>query len=287
MAASAPPLDRAERPAPSFGPPEPAGAGGHAARRSVWTPIREVWPTLALLAGLLGAWEAAVRGLGVAAYLLPAPSAVAMRIVADPAFFAREGAYTLAEALAGLALGGGLALGVGFLMARWRWLERALLPVAVLAKVTPVVIVAPLFVLWFGFGPLPRVLIAALLTFFPILVGAVSGLRAAPPAARDVFLTLGATPAEDALLLRLPAALPHLFAALKVATTLALLGAVIAEWVGGDRGLGRAILLANSHLDTTTALAGVATIGALGVALIGLLTLLERRLLFWHADSAA
>ncbi|MDP8922645.1 MAG: ABC transporter permease subunit [Chloroflexota bacterium] len=262
------------------------GFEAEASARGPLAAARELWPTLLLLATALVAWEAAVRLLGVAPYLLPAPSAIATRLAADPAFFAREGAYTLAEALAGLAVGGGLALAAGLLMARWRWLERALLPVAILAKVTPVVIVAPLFVLWFGFGPLPRVLIAALLTFFPVLVGAVSGLRAAPPTARDVFLTLNATPVEEALWLRLPAALPQLLAALKVATTLALLGAVIAEWMGGDRGLGRAILLANSNLDTTTALAGVATIGALGIALIGALTLLERRLLFWHADSA-
>ena len=268
------------------GASEPIGAGG-APARGLLAAARTLWPTVLLLLAALVAWEVAVRLLRVAPYLLPAPSAVAARLASDPAFFAREGANTLAEALAGLAVGGGLALAAGLLMARWRWLERALLPVAVLAKVTPVVIVAPLFVLWFGFGPLPRVLIAALLTFFPVLVGAVSGLRAAPPAARDVFLTLHATPVEEALLLRLPAAMPQLFAALKVATTLALLGAVIAEWVGGDRGLGRAILLANTNLDTTTALAGVATIGALGMALIGALTLLERRLLFWHADSAA
>ncbi len=249
--------------------------------------LRELLPTLALILVVLTAWEIAVRVLRVAPYLLPSPSAIALRLLGDPVFFAREGAYTLSEALAGLAVGGGLALMAGLLMARWRWLERALLPVAILAKVTPVVIVAPLFVLWFGFGPLPRVLIAALLTFFPVLVGAVSGLRAAPLAARDVFLTLDATRAQEALLLRLPAALPQLFAALKVASTLALLGAVIAEWVGGDRGLGRAILLANSNLDTTTALAGVAIIGSIGVALVGGLSILERRMLFWHADSAA
>ncbi len=259
----------------------PAGASS-----GVLATVRPLWPTILVLLAIVAAWEATVRGLRVAPFLLPAPSAVLARLASDPAFFAREGAYTLAEALAGLGVGGGLALAAGLLMARWRWLERALLPIAVLAKVTPVVIVAPLFVLWFGFGPLPRVLIAALLTFFPVLVGAVSGLRAAPPAARDVFLTLNASPVEEAWLLRVPAALPQLFAALKVATTLALLGAVIAEWVGGDRGLGRAILLANANLDTTTALAGVATIGALGIALIGGLTLLERRLLFWHADSA-
>lgn len=239
-------------------------------------------PTVALLIGILVLWEAVVRTRQVASYLLPAPSAVVLRWFNEPGFFLTEGAVTLAEALAGLLIGGGLALLAGLLMAQWRWLERALLPMAVVAKVTPVVIVAPLFVLWFGFGPLPRVLIAALLTFFPVLIGAVSGLRAAPLAARDVFTTLNATPLEEALQLRIPAALPQLFAAVKVSTTLALLGAVIAEWVGGDRGLGRAILLANTNLDTTTALAGVATIAAIGIALIGALTLLERRLLFWQ-----
>src|SRR5204863_9483080 len=116
-------------------------------------------------------------------------------------------------------------------------------------------------------------------------VGAVSGLRSVPPAARDVFLTLDAGLVDEALLLRLPSALPHLFAALKVAATLALLGAVVAEWVGGDRGLGRAVLLANSNLDTTTTLAGVVTLAAIGIGLVGALALLERRLVFWQGGA--
>ena len=240
-------------------------------------------PTAAFLAAVLLGWELAVRLWRVPSYLLPAPTAVAARLIGDPLFFGREGLVTLGEALGGLVIGGTLALGAGLLMAQWRWLERALLPVAVVAKVTPVVVIAPLFVLWFGFGAWPRLLIAALLAFFPILIGAVAGLRAVPTAAREVLLTLDASPIDEALLLRLPSALPQLFAALKVATTLALLGAVVAEWVGGDRGLGRAILLANSNLDTTTALAGVATIATLGIALIGALAMLERRYVFWQA----
>jgi ABC-type nitrate/sulfonate/bicarbonate transport system permease component len=242
-----------------------------------------VAPTLALLGGVLLAWETAVRMMGVPAFLLPAPSMVAARLLSDPLFFGREGLVTLGEALGGLIIGGVLAFGAGLLMARWRWLERALLPVAIVAKVTPVVVVAPLFVLWFGFGAWPRLLIAALLAFFPILIGAVAGLRAVPVAAHEVLLTLDASASEEAWWLRVPAALPQLFAALKVATTLALLGAVVAEWVGGDRGLGRAILLANANLDTTTALAGIATIALIGMLLIGGLTLLERHYVFWQA----
>ena len=238
-------------------------------------------PTGAFLVSIVLLWEACVRLWNVPAFLLPSPSAVALRLGGDPLFFGREGLITLGEALGGLVIGGALALGAGILMARWRWLEQALLAVAIVAKVTPVVVIAPLFVLWFGFGAWPRLLIAALLAFFPILIGAVAGLRAVPAAAHDVFLTLDARAADEILLLRLPSALPQLFAAVKVATTLALLGAVVAEWVGGDSGLGRAILLANSNLDTTTALAGVATIAGLGILLLGGLTLLERRYVFW------
>jgi NitT/TauT family transport system permease protein len=243
--------------------------------------VRAALPTAVFLAAILLAWELCVRLWRVPAFLLPSPTAVAARLAGDPLFFGREGLTTLGEALGGLAIGGVLALGAGVLMARWRWLEQAMLPVAIVAKVTPVVVIAPLFVLWFGFGAWPRLLIAALLAFFPILIGAVAGLRAVPTAAHDVFLTLDARAADEMLLLRLPSALPQLFAAVKVATTLALLGAVVAEWVGGDSGLGRAILLANSNLDTTTALAGVTTIAAMGILMIGGLTLLERRYVFW------
>jgi NitT/TauT family transport system permease protein len=175
-----------------------------------------------------------------------------------------------------------MAFLVGVLMARLAWLERGLLPLAIVLKMTPVVVLAPLFVLWFGFGPAPRVLIAALLTFFPVLIGVVTGLRAPPAAARDVLATLDASALDEMRFLRLPAALPHLIAALKVSATLALLGAVIAEWVGGDRGLGRAILLANSNLDTVTTLAGVVTLALIGIGLVGLITLAERRAIFWQ-----
>ncbi|MFN8525538.1 MAG: ABC transporter permease subunit [Chloroflexota bacterium] len=238
-------------------------------------------PTALLLAAIALGWEVAVRVQGVQAYILPAPSAVLARWLTDPGFFAAEGGVSLVTALAGLALGGGLAMLASFPMAQYAWLERALLPLAVVAKVTPVVVIAPLFVLWFGFGAAPRILIAALLAFFPVLVGAVSGLRAVPATASDVLTVLNASTYQRAVLLRLPSALPQLFAAVKVSATLALLGAVIAEWVGGDRGLGRAILLANSNLDVTTALAGVLTLAIIGLALIGGLTLLERRLVFW------
>src|SRR5712691_5516308 len=202
------------------------------------TRLMNAIPTLVLLLGLLVAWELIVRAAQVPAYLVPAPSAIGARWLRDPLFFVVEGGISLSEALAGLAVGGGLAFLAG------------------------------------------GVLIAALLTFFPVLIGVVSGLRSPPAAARDVLATLHAGVIDEIVLLRLPAALPHLFAAVKVSATLALLGAVIAEWIGGGRGLGRAILLANSNLDTTTSLAGVMTLAAIGVGLVGGVAMIERRAIF-------
>src|SRR5205823_1911077 len=131
------------------------------------------------------------------------------RWLREPLFFIIEGGISLSEALAGLAVGGGLAFVAGVLMARVRWLERGLLPLAIVLKMTPVVVLAPLFVLWFGFGAWPRVLIAALLTFFPVLIGVVSGFRSPPAAPRDVLATLDAGLIDEIVLLRLPAALPY------------------------------------------------------------------------------
>jgi ABC-type nitrate/sulfonate/bicarbonate transport system permease component len=247
--------------------------------------MKPILPTALLLVAAAAAWEVAVRVQQVPLYLVPPPSAIAARWLRDPGFFVTEGGVSLAEALGGLAVGGGLAFLAGVLMARISWLERGLLPLAIVLKMTPVVVLAPLFVLWFGFGPAPRVLIAALLTFFPVLIGVVAGLRSPPAAAHDVLTTLDAGAVDEIVLLRLPAALPHVFAAFKVSATLALLGAVIAEWVGGDRGLGRAILLANSNLDTPTTLAGVVTLAAIGIGLVGGLALLERRLVFWQGGA--
>ncbi len=239
-------------------------------------------PAGALLVALLLIWEIAVSLAGWPSYLLPRPSMVAQRLASDPGFFLSQGGITLAEALAGLALGAGGAFVVGSAMAHWYPLERALLPLAIVVKVTPVVAIAPLLVLWFGFGPAPKVIIAAVLTFFPMLIAAVSGLRSVDPTAYDVLRTLGASTRQIFFVLRLPSALPMLLGAAKVCATLSIIGTVVAEWVGADRGLGRAILLANTNLDTPTVFAGVVTLGLMGVILVAALSMLERRLLFWH-----
>ncbi len=238
--------------------------------------------------GLLAAgWELTVRVRNIPPYLLPAPSAVAARLWADGPGLLAEGVYTLLEALLGFGLGSAAAILAAVAMAHWRLLERSLYPLAVLVKVTPVVTVAPLFVIWFGFGLLPKVLIAALITFFPVLVNGVTGLKAVDPTALEFFESIGASRWEVFLKLRFPSSLPYLFAAFRVSVVLGLIGAVVAEWLGAERGLGRAVLLANQNLDMAGLFAGVFLLAVCGVGLTGLVRFWEQKLLFWHESELA
>jgi ABC-type nitrate/sulfonate/bicarbonate transport system permease component len=241
-----------------------------------------VLPPLVTVALLVAAWQTYVTVRAVPQYLVPGPGAVASELLSRPGFFYREGLVTLGEALAGLALGGGLALLLAVALAHSRALERSILPLAIALKVTPIVAVAPMFTIWFGFGALPKVLIAALITFFPVLINAITGFRSVNAGALDVLRSVHASPAAIFFKLRLPSALPYLFSALKVAVTLSLIGAVVAEWSGSGDGLGRVILLAHGNLDLPTLFAGVLTLATLGIGLTGLLSLIERRVLFWH-----
>jgi len=247
--------------------------------------MRTALPPMIAAAITLAAWEAWIRLREVPEYLVPAPSAIARALIDDPSRYVEAGWTSLIEALGGLGVGAGAAFLLAVVMAHSRPLERALYPLALLVKVTPVVAVAPLFIIWFGFGALPKVLIAALITFFPMLVNAVTGLRSVDPAAHDFMRTLNATPLQLFRRLRLPASLPYVLAALRISVPLALIGAVVAEWMAGDGGIGQVVLIANADFDTPALFAAVLVLALLAVTLTGAISLLERRLLFWH-DSA-
>jgi NitT/TauT family transport system permease protein len=241
-----------------------------------------VVPPLIVAALALLAWHVYVAVTGVPIYLVPGPAAVAERLVQSPGYFYGEGLRTTFQALLGLALGGGLAVAAAVLLAHSTALERGILPLAIALKVTPIVAVAPMFTIWFGFGMLPKVLIAALITFFPVLINAITGFRSVNPGALDVLRTLDASAWTVFWKLRVPSALPYLLSALKVAITLSLIGSVVAEWSGSGEGLGRVILLAHSNLDLPTLFAGVFVLATLGIALTAAASVVERRLLFWH-----
>ena len=221
----------------------------------------------------------------VPTYLVPAPSIVMDRLAGDIWYFMGHGAVTLAEALTGFALGTVVALTGAILMTQSRYIERSLLPLAILVKVTPVVAVAPLFVIWFGFGPAPKVLIVALITFFPVLVNAVTGFRSVDRGAMELLRSIRASRREIFLKLRVPSATPYLFSAFRVSVPLAVIGAVIGEWFSADRGLGSVIVVAHANLDMPTLFSAIFMLSFMGIGLTILLSVIEKRALFWHESS--
>jgi NitT/TauT family transport system permease protein len=258
---------------------------GRPSRRWLSEALRIVLPALVGLAAVFAAWEAWVRLDDVKVYIVPAPSVVVERLAEDPWFFAREGLRTLEGALLGFGLGALVAIALATMMSQSRLLERSIFPLAILVKVTPMVAIAPLLTIWFGFGLMPKVFIAALIVFFPIMVNALIGFRSVNPNALALLESLAASRSEIFLRLRLPSSLPYLFAAFRVAIPLSVIGAVVAEWFSGDRGLGSVIYIANNNLDMPTAFAGVFTLAIIGVVLFALTTAIERRVLFWHEST--
>ena len=243
-------------------------------------------PAAALALAGLG-WEIWVRVENTPEYIVPAPTAVLDRLFGDLGFFAREGWVTLYEALAGFGVGAGAAFILAILMAHSRYLERSLFPLAILVKVTPIVAVAPLFVIWFGFGATPKVLIAALITFFPVMVNALVGFRSVDPGALDFVRSLRASTIEVFWRLRLPSSMPYVFAAFRIAIPLSVIGAVVAEWFTGDQGLGSVIIVAHNNLDMPTLFSAIITLAVIGIGLTILTTAIERRVVFWHDSTLA
>ena len=242
-------------------------------------------PLVAVLLGAI-AWELYVEVRGTSKFILPRPTAVAVALFTDLGFFAREGLRTFWVSAGGLAIGTLAALLLATAMAHSYTLERALLPIAIMVKVTPIVAVAPLFVIWFGFGWEPKVAIAALLTYFPVLINAIVGFRDVDPRALDFLHSVAASPGEIYTRLRLPSALPYLFAALKIAATLSLIGAVVAEFfAAGQGGLGSVIWLENRDLRLDRLFAAVMVLAVIGVLMTAAISIVERALLSWHRTT--
>ena len=229
-------------------------------------------------------WELLARFSGFPPFILPTPALVWHRfgeLLADGSLWRHLWA-TISEVLLGLALGASLAAGLGVLLAKSDWLERLLSPYIVASQSVPVVAVAPLLVIWFGAGLLSKVLIAALVVFFPVLVNTIVGLRSIPAGLRDVMRSLQATQWQTFRLLEVPAALPIFLGGLRVGATLAVIGAVVGEFVGADRGLGFLINLGRGLYDTALVFVAVFVLVILAMLLYGSVALIEARLLAWR-----
>ena len=256
-----------------------------ASRTAGQSPWRWLTPLLSLAAGL-ALWEAVVRLNHFPAFILPLPGAVGQRfwVVLTNGELAQNSAVTLAEVLGGLGLGLVAATTLGYCIAKWPALERALTPYIVASQAVPIVAVAPLLIIWFGAGLQSKVLISALIVFFPILINTVLGLRSVEPELHDLMRSLRATRWQVFTKLDVPGALPVWLAGVKVGATLAVIGAVVGEFVGADRGLGFLINFGRGQYDTALVFVAVIALVAIALGLYGLVSALERWLLRWKAE---
>jgi NitT/TauT family transport system permease protein/putative hydroxymethylpyrimidine transport system permease protein len=234
----------------------------------------------------LAGWEALVRTGAVDALLLPAPTHIAEALWTDRAILAEDLAVTAGEVVLGLlaAVALGAALGLGMHLSPP--VRRALRPLVIGSQAVPVPVIAPLFILVLGFGLAPKVLMVALVCFFPVTINLYDGLRDVDPDARKLLRSLDASSWRVLRLLEAPSALPATFTGIKIAAAVAVIGAVFAEWAGSDRGLGHTLLIANGQLETARAFAATFLLFALAVALYGLFSLLERRVVDWTPRTA-
>jgi NitT/TauT family transport system permease protein len=236
------------------------------------------------LALLALAWQAALVLGRYPAYILPAPLEVLRKgvLLARQGVLLRHVLVTSAEILAGLALGASSAVVAGYLVSQCSWGERILTPFVVASQAVPTVAVAPLIVIWFGFGLLSKVVVCALIVFFPMLVSTMVGLRAVPPELAELMQVLRATRWQMLLKLQLPAALPVILGGLRLSVTLAVVGAIVGEFVGADRGLGFLVNLGKGTFDTALMFVALALLVVMALGLYGAALALERKLLHWR-----
>lgn len=241
-----------------------------------------------LLAALVGGWQVAASSgfmadvLGLEDFLVPAPAEVASSLWENRSLLAENAWVTLREMLLGL--GCALVAGVGFavLMHLSRLLRDAAYPLVVVSQTIPVIVIAPILLVWLGYGIWPKVVVVALICFFPVTVNVLDGLGSAAPEALKMMRSLDASRWQLLRRVEAPGALPSFFTGAKIAVVVAPIGAVFGEWVGSSSGLGHLILTDNGQLEVAREFAAVAVLAAMALALIGLIALAERRVVSWR-----
>lgn len=229
-------------------------------------------------------WELAVAIFEIPPYLLPPPSAIADAFIADWRVIYLNIGPTMIEILGGFALSIIIGVPLATLIVFSRVAERALYPLMVASQAIPKVAIAPLFIVWMGYGIMPKIWIAFLIAFFPIVIDTVVGLRSVQPEMLQLGRSMGGGTLRVFLKLRLPNALPNLFGGLKVAITLAVVGAITGEFVGSQTGLGYLLTSASGQMDTALVFAVLVTISAIAMALFMIIELLEKLAIPWHAS---
>lgn len=248
---------------------------------------RWAFPLLAL-AALVGLWQIAASSgaladvLGLEAFLVPSPAEIASALWENRSLIAEDAWVTLQEIVLGFLLGLAVGLGFGFLLRPFEALRLAFYPLIVASQAIPILVFAPILVIWFGYGIGPKLIVVALVCFFPIAVATADGLRSVDPEATKMMRTLDASRWQLLWRLEAPTALPFTFSGAKIGATFAPIAAVFGEWVGADSGLGHLILQDNAQLETARVFAAAFVLSMIALTLYGLLTVAERRVVTWR-----
>jgi ABC-type nitrate/sulfonate/bicarbonate transport system permease component len=262
-----------------------AGDAAPAQRSAGDRGLGRIGPALGLVAAIVVGWELACRALALDPLTLPAPSRIASALWDSRALAAGHALTTLGETLLGFGLSIGFAVLAALAMDSVGWVRRAVYPLLVASQTIPIVAVAPLFVLWFGIGLLPKVLVVVLVTFFPIAVALLDGLASADREAIDLLESMGASRRQQLLKLRLPGALPSLFTGLRIAVTYAVIGAIFGEAVGAVDGLGIWIVLSKNLFRTDLVFGAILVTAGLTLALWLMVGLVERVTIPWYREA--
>ena len=232
-------------------------------------------PPVIFLVVILSVWEGAVRLFNVPPWLLPAPSQVLQRFMTSTTLPYHTG-LTLMEALAGFSISVILGITISAGIVHSRFLERGVFPYIIVSNAIPIIAIIPLLTIWFGYGITPKILIAAIISFFPIVTNTTRGLKSADPRIMDFMHSINATRWEVFSKVQFPSALPYIFAAFKIAASLSLVGAVVAEFYGSDRGLGFLVITSATQLQTDLLFVSIVILAILGVSLFAIFGKLEQ-----------
>ncbi len=270
--------------------PGPAPAGSGKARRSLRADLRErpeLWLIPGLFVVVMAVWEFGVDVFGIEDFVLPPPSQIFTSLIdqlSSPLFW-RHLMVTSQEALLGFGIGVLTALVLGTAISQVSLLEKTVMPYIVMFQTVPKVALAPLFVVWFGFGLTSKVVMAAVISFFPMLINVIEGLRSAEADRVQMLTVFGASRAQVFRMVRLPSAMPFIFAGLDIGIVFAILGAVVGEFIGAQEGLGYLLLQTNYNFDIAGMFAILVVLSVMGLVAHTVIRLLQRRVAFWAEES--
>jgi NitT/TauT family transport system permease protein len=227
-------------------------------------------------------WQVCVSAFSIPDYLLPGPYVVINKIIEEWALLGQHTLTTLYETSVGFALGIIVAIPVSVAVVWWRPVEKSLMPIIVFLQTVPKVAVAPLCIIWVGFGQFPKILISFLLAYFPIVIEMITGLRDIKPEVLDLAKSMSTSPLQTFIKIRIPNSLPYMFSGLKLGALLSLVGAIVGEFMGATSGLGYLVIYANDRLDTTLCFAVLVVLLLLGKVVFSLVEWSERYAISWH-----